>query len=378
MTDLTAALQSTLVPLPSPHARAEQALDFVDTKKRLEALARESERIVAITNPAGYEECHAALMKLRNTRVGIEKIGKAARDDANAFAKAVIGKENELIAIIDPEETRLRALRDAEDARREKIKADKAEAERRRVAALHERLAAIRAYPLQAVGKSAELVATMIEQLKTGILIDDSWDELGDEAALAKTAVLDALVDLHTKAVTFEAEQAALAEQRRALEAEQARLAAEHAALAAEEAAARAAREAAEEAARKERDAQEAAERAERRQQEEAAREAREAQARQQREAEEAAAKAERERIAAGLAAEAARLAEQRAQQEREREAFAARQREEQERRDRETIERLDLEGAADLAAIYLEEIGHGHSLACRGLRAALTRKAAA
>ncbi len=47
---------------------------------------------------------------LRNARVKIEKTGKGLRDDANKFAKAVIAKEKELIAIISPEEDRLKAI----------------------------------------------------------------------------------------------------------------------------------------------------------------------------------------------------------------------------------------------------------------------------
>lgn len=47
---------------------------------------------------------------LKKARVEIEKAGKAYREDANAFLKKVLSKEKELIAIIEPEEVRLKAI----------------------------------------------------------------------------------------------------------------------------------------------------------------------------------------------------------------------------------------------------------------------------
>lgn len=64
-------------------------------------------------------------IELKKARVQIEKTGKALREDANAFAKAVIAKEKELIAIIAPEEDRLEALED--EAKRIEIRMSRIE-----------------------------------------------------------------------------------------------------------------------------------------------------------------------------------------------------------------------------------------------------------
>ena len=56
-------------------------------------LASKSKTIVAITNKDGRTECHAAAMTAKDARVSIEKAGKAAREDATAFSKAVIAEE---------------------------------------------------------------------------------------------------------------------------------------------------------------------------------------------------------------------------------------------------------------------------------------------
>jgi len=49
-------------------------------------------------------------IKLKNARVDITKQGKAMRDEANKFSKSVITLEKELVAIIEPEETRLKQI----------------------------------------------------------------------------------------------------------------------------------------------------------------------------------------------------------------------------------------------------------------------------
>ena len=66
---------------------------------------------------------------------------KAARDDATRFSKAVIAEEARLIAIIQPEESRLKVLRDEWDAKEAREKAAKAEAERLRVLEISQRIA---------------------------------------------------------------------------------------------------------------------------------------------------------------------------------------------------------------------------------------------
>lgn len=48
--------------------------------------------------------------QLADARISITKIGKALREDAIAFQKAVITKEKELVAIVEPEELRLKAI----------------------------------------------------------------------------------------------------------------------------------------------------------------------------------------------------------------------------------------------------------------------------
>ncbi|WP_284459587.1 hypothetical protein [Cupriavidus campinensis] len=331
---------STELTLPQ---RAAVALGSAEHEAKLKELAAKHADIVEIKNPAGREQAHGAMMTLATARIAITKAGKAARDDANAFSKAVIAEEKRLIEIIEPEESRLRGMRDEWDAAREREKEAKAATERQRIAALQERITEIRgAVAAASFGCSPALVLEHIGDIER-MVIDSSFEEFQGQAQLAKDETLDKLREIHAAAVAREEEAARLkAEQ----EAEAARLAAEREELARlraeaaerervaaaqraeEERQAREAREAEERRLAEERAAQEATLRAEREAHErQLAAERAEADriAREKLAAEEAELRAERER----QAAEAKRLADERAELDRQQ-----REAEEQRRRD--------------------------------------------
>ena len=135
--------------------RASLALGSSGKAKELMIMAQSSKAIVAITNPASYQECHAARMALKNERIAIAKQGKEARDDATKFSKAVIAEEARLIGLIEPEETRLQAIQDAHDAKIESEKAAKVEAEANRIAEIQRKISTIVAFPSTLQGSTA-------------------------------------------------------------------------------------------------------------------------------------------------------------------------------------------------------------------------------
>jgi len=305
--------------------RAANVLAFNETKAELIKLAAESARIVEITNAAGYQETHAARVKLKNTRVDIEKRGKAAREDAQAFSKAVIAHERELIDVISPEETRLQALQDEWDAAIAREKAAKAEAERLRVLNIRLAIDAVRGLPLQAVGATSAQIAELIERAKAPLGIDAQEFEI--EAKRAQQDAVERLTAAHAAAVAEEQRReefriAKELEDRRIAEerAELARLRAEQEKRDSEERERLAAERAQQEAAAAAERAKQAEELRMQRAAEEQARAERlaaEAAERKDREAREAAERAERERIAAE-AAERQRIEAARIQRERE------------------------------------------------------------
>jgi len=309
--------------------RAAVALKSPQHEQELLALATKYADITEIRNPAGREQAHGAMMELANRRVSITKAGKEARDDANAFSKAVIAEEKRLVGLIEPEEGRLRGLRDEWDAEREREKAAKVEAERVRVNAIRIRIDEMRTIPSAMIGKAAEHIARCIEGVDKSPVELADFAEFSGEAEMAKIATLDKLREMLAAQQAHEVEQARIAAERAQLERERAE-AAERERIAA------AARAEEERKAREAREAEEARQRAER--------EAHEAELRRQREEQEARLRAERE-------AEESRLAEQRAEIARQQAEIAA-AKAEQERIEREAREAAEAAARAEAERI--------------------------
>jgi hypothetical protein len=336
--------------------RAANVLKFNERKAELAELAKRSERIVDITNTAGYQECHSARMALKTTRVEIEKAGKAAREDATAFSKAVISKEKELIDVIAPEEGRLQSIQDTWDAAREAERAEKVRVQQEAIERERRILEATHALPLQAIGKTAE----QIQHILT-VEAERDFDEL-PEAIREKTRELSAAAVVKLTAMRDE---------KLAAEAEAKRLADERAELerlrkAQEEAQAAVARKADEERAEADR------------------------LAKVERDRVAAAEKAERDRLAESerekLKQEAFERAERQAEEDRQREQAALKlksEREEFERKraDAEKAEReraiadATLVGAAGEAVDLLTDSGFGSHIVTLKLSAALNRE---
>lgn len=85
---------------------------FNPTVAQLNQLVSLSQVIVEvdIDDKEQMKAVHDHRIILRDARTAIAKTGKVLREEAVAFSKAVIAKEKELIAIIEPEEERLKAL----------------------------------------------------------------------------------------------------------------------------------------------------------------------------------------------------------------------------------------------------------------------------
>ena len=343
--------------------RAEQALGLATLRPQLEALVKKSANIQMITNKAGRDECHAALMVLKNQRVAIENTGKDARDEATRYSKAVIAAEKTLVEILSPEETRLAALRKEWDDARE---AEKREAERLEREAQQKRqdaIAEIAAVPGRLWGASVPEIEQALQELA-------EWDMsvfndvFSPSAAAARDAAIadlkvarDKRQALDDEAEAIRAAQEELDRQRKQLEAEQA-----------------AARKAQEEADRK---AAEARAEADRLAQSERDRLAAEAKAEQDRIAAEQAARqaeldaqaAEQARAAKKAEAEAAERARLEAEEQAARDAQAA---QEAAAREAEAICAASLQEVATEALARLREIDGTGSLLVRKLERVL------
>ena len=308
----------------APIDRARTVLGFDAARAELATLADQSKGITEITNKAGYDQCHAARMVLKNRRIAIQRLGKDAREDAQAYSKAVIGVEKELVAIIEPEEGRLAAMQEEWDTarQREREAAERAEAER--IQKQQDALATITGALGRLFGATADQLNLALDQLASFEM--DQFDEVfrpaaeqaRQEAEAAIRKARDERHELDRQAEALRAERERLeseaTEQRRvAAEVEEARRQQQER----EDAERRAKQEAEDEERRQKVQAEEARLAEERRQLEEQQAAQREAEAKAAQERQEAAQRAEEERLAREQAEQAER--EERAREEAER-----------------------------------------------------------
>lgn len=124
-------------------------------------LSVKSKEIVIVTNPAGRQECHAAAMRLVKARTELEAEGEEVRSDAVKFQRGIIALQKELVGIIEPEELRLKTLRDEYDAKIEADRTAKIRAEQARIEA--EQAAAKKAEEDRLVAERAEIARRQAE-----------------------------------------------------------------------------------------------------------------------------------------------------------------------------------------------------------------------
>lgn len=234
MTDQTkeqAAQPGTEIALLPPPERAALVLKSTETEKTLRELVQKSADITAVSDAAGRELAHRSGMNLKNARVAIEKAGKAARDDANAFNAAVIAEQKRLVGITEKEEERIFGLRDGYDTKAKAEKEERERKERERVAAIQAKLNDIRALPMQSASDTAAQLQATYDDLLGFTPTEEDFAEFVTEAAQARDNALGILSTLLESAKTREAEAARLAAERAAQEAEARRMAEQRAEL---------------------------------------------------------------------------------------------------------------------------------------------------
>jgi len=207
----------------APIERAALALESSKTEQHLLALATKHTSITVVKDKAGREQAHGAYIEVMRARTAVEKAAKDAREDATKFSKAVIAEAARLVAIVEPEEARLKEARDAWDAEQARIKAEAEARERARVLAITERIAAIKAYVVLAnncrtSARVAELQVKLCDTEMTG------FEEFEAEAVMA---LVDTEAHLNRVLANIREQEAEAARIKAEQEAEAARLKAE-------------------------------------------------------------------------------------------------------------------------------------------------------
>jgi hypothetical protein len=214
--------ETTALTLPE---RASVALGAPKYEQEIRDLVAKTVTITEVKNKDGREQCHGAMMTLKNTRVAIEKAAKAAREDATAFSKAVIAEEKRLVALAEPEEARLQGLRDAWDAEIEREKAAKSAVEKARVDAIRAKIDEIKDCVVVGMGRSSDELESAISELESTEITLEEYGELSGEAQAAQVDTVAKLKGMLVAQLALEVEQARLAAEREAIERQRAELA---------------------------------------------------------------------------------------------------------------------------------------------------------
>ncbi|MDP9090308.1 MAG: hypothetical protein M3O26_16400 [Pseudomonadota bacterium] len=205
----TKAKEVAIIP-PKPLTvieRAAAVFAAVPSDDELRELAKKSATITEITNAAGKDQCHAARMMLKNTRLEIARVGEEGREDAVQTSKAIIALQKSRIALISGEEARLQAIQDEWDARIEREREAKVQAELARVDAINKRIEALRNLPIAATGKPSTIVDQMVTDATNTIIDEAVFEERTDDAKSVLRTSLAALVGIHAERKAHEAEQ---------------------------------------------------------------------------------------------------------------------------------------------------------------------------
>jgi len=172
-----------LTTLP-PEARAAIAMESTATERYLTELATAHTSITEAKDKAGREQAHRAAMQLMQARLAVEKTADDAKADAKRFVAGINAECTRLVAIVKPEEVRLKGVRDEWDSEQAHIKEAEAEAKRKRIEALNQRIAAIRD-----IGNRAMRCATSEQARSIASELDavdfDGMDEFESDAQYA-------------------------------------------------------------------------------------------------------------------------------------------------------------------------------------------------
>jgi hypothetical protein len=187
--------------------RAAVALGATEYEAQIRDKVASSADITAITNAAGRDQAHRVGMELVKLRTGIRAAGKSAREDATAFSKSVIAEEARLVALIEPEESRVIGLRDAWDQEIEAEKARKIAAERARVEAIQRKIQEIRMTPSMAIGWHSVEIRGLAARLTVVPFDATFFQEFIDEVRVAATEAQVNLGEMATAREVIEAQE---------------------------------------------------------------------------------------------------------------------------------------------------------------------------
>lgn len=196
------------------------AAAFESYKKEFQAAKRAATKAGTfdITTSAGMKQAKELRASFRTIRTAIENARKAAKAPVIEAGKKIDEVAKEFTAEVEPHEDKYDQAVKAEEKRQADEKAAKEAAERARIEAIESRIAHIRAIPVAMGQAASEAITAKIEELLAKRLEPAMYEEHLEAAVNALNDTIDQLRELHTLALTREADARRAAEERAELE----------------------------------------------------------------------------------------------------------------------------------------------------------------
>lgn len=174
---------------------------------------------------AGLDEAKAARVEIREVRYSIQNAEKSVLvpyQDAVKAAQARVTQvkefgqklKDDVLLIETPIDTAIKA----EEKRRSDEKEAKEQAERERVDAIQVKITRFRSVAGAYAARSAEDIASILESVKSSVVLPEEYAEFEAEATIARDNAIEQLETLHGAAVAREAAAAQLAAQQKELD----------------------------------------------------------------------------------------------------------------------------------------------------------------
>lgn len=183
---------------------ATQLIKFSVTDQAIAELKQKfTGLVVSFGDIKGYKDLAAAISEIRGKRTEVEATRKELKADALEYGRKVDAEAKRITAALEEIEHPLKGMKEAYDAEVDRVKAEKAKQEAARIAGIHAKIAYINSAPVKATGKDSAGIKEALEALQA-YPINDDFQELSDQADVAKSEAVAALQQMLIEREAFE------------------------------------------------------------------------------------------------------------------------------------------------------------------------------
>jgi len=229
---MEAAQKQEILP-PEEQIHLPTTVDYDITNEAIAELADKYTDMSADTTE-GYQEVTKGIAEMRGLRIKVEDARKEKGGEAREYVKLVNEEAKRITELMAPIETDLKVTKKVVDDEKEKIKAEEARIEQKRVDNHLNNISAIAQIPVNMIGKPLDDICVMLLELQERV-IDESYEEFAVRAGQARQDSIKKLEVMKNEKLEAEKEaerQKILAEAReKAAKLEQEKLAEERAKL---------------------------------------------------------------------------------------------------------------------------------------------------